>query len=796
MEQSSQGKAAKRKWRKKEEPPAKSWPGPPLAKTIQGKHVHRDINLGELKNAPRPIKKVAVPANLIPEEEEPAEEEEKEKSPEFEPIKPRKHSGKTDFLAVTVLWSWDILHNTMNALNERYNRDTLTWQEVETLQELTAAELNLLLTVAPMMAMGTALTFSFRLPILGIIQEWKFWVFLGFMAFYCSGTIAGIVLAVKKTQGAAVALSWVAVGWYTVHPLRFWLIFHQKFPLSIRWSHAAVTCNILIIGIFDYIVTVLVKEADQTFAPMFYVITYSVMTVAAIAWIAATFFINRFLNEVHGDFDSVREIYAETEVIDSFDRRQKFISFALFVILICPAVIMPVMDAVFDLGLVKLPQNALRPDLGWISYRPDLVSFLLIVIIMECFLQCMKPIRNELNDLFLITASHIMYIIVTILFIIILFKTYGTRKLFPENGEAIIVVYSDKQEPWFIQIGEGINKVHLALTYVVLKNISADNHFRFRAANVSTGEVVYEDFPYIEASRDLSVNAYNFVRDNNSYRLFSIPFPPLTYSYNSRFVILNGLEKCDDFSDKKTYDLYFNSSMSIGVRVKGACLPLSLVWYEEGSDWEKKTPFKPPPNDGTSEVLEIPCVPTNLKELTPSTLCNKTMVLRMWKLGEYLKGARISKKRDVIPDFIVFKKIVPFQLYSIRLEESKNTTVPTVNIRNLLYYRFEGEQDLVIAMCLYGTALGMGWTSYLHFIWIQSPVSCRMFIVFGFFAVLVTIYSLSKRYITKFILEDVFYVVMVATLCFLWHLGANILFLKRWKSFRKTEQPQQPWRRY
>uniref|UniRef100_A0A0A9Z1G5 Uncharacterized protein n=1 Tax=Lygus hesperus TaxID=30085 RepID=A0A0A9Z1G5_LYGHE len=557
-------------------------------------------------------------------------------------------------------------------------------------------------------------------------------------------------------------MAWMEVSWYAVHPIRFWYIFHQAFPISVRWSHLLVSANLLIIGIFEYFVTIFVKDRDvnDPFSNTFYPVMFGILALACIVWLIGGFFVKRFLNPVSAEFNAVREVYARSEVIEEFDRKQSIINFILFPLVMIPALIIPIMNVLIDLSHYYLPLGVVHLDIGLVPYRPHLICFLLSIIVTEVVLQFLKFIRTEYINLTLIAISHILNIFALLVFMYILHNTIIVRTRNPNEDDGIFLFFVAVRPRYFTQLG-GLT-LHYGQSYQLIRDVPADGLVTIRLTDYFTGEVYTDQKLQINVSHGLSSNLFHVMNyTGRRLQVIKTPSPPITYVPNTRIVLMNGLEECNNFVNPAMVNRMFKADEMRGMLLGNLCLPISYLFYPNGTDFKKATPFKPPANNESIE-FEIPCLrdyksavivdrPYFGKTLT----CNDAMVLRYNKLLTYLIRSKIvASPAEFIywPVFFYFE-IFEYSLIFSRVEDNwwdAFRRTPTPNNGDMTYFRSEKEIRLIMAEVLYGISLGIGLVGYMHLLWMQCPMKFRILIIFSFFAMMFAALSLAKRYLTDF----------------------------------------------
>ncbi|KAF6203568.1 hypothetical protein GE061_001900 [Apolygus lucorum] len=689
-------------------------------------------------------------------------------SPEVKDV-PKRHvwpklvgiPSKWDLIVIFFIWSSQNLYVMISITVLRYTSEHFsTGRPAKRLLEGTGSLWAYIIIVLIAMAtVALVLSSMFQLPYLKKWAGFKWNIMCGGLLVYFVSPIVGILLGTTESVAFAVLMSWMEVGWFVGHPIRFWYIFHQVFPISSRWSHLLVTVNLLIIGIVEYIVTLSIKDrnSEEPFPSSFYPVFFGMLAVVGIVWMICAFFVKRFLNPAPGDLNAVKEVYSKTETIEEFNKKQSIVNFVLFPLVMAPALMFPIADVVMDISHNYLPLNSVNLTIGFVPYRPHLVCFLLVLIIAEVLHQLLKFFGSELFNLVMLVISHALVLTALLLITLIIYDTWIIRTRTPSPGDGFAIIVTPYVPSYHVQIGEKITR--RTLTFHVVEDLPDDGRIPIRVADKDTGEVYKEDHIVIREAKKSTTDFYHVVNNSIAKRveIIKIPMKRITHGNYRRFIFMNNAAECSNYRRPELLPKMYPNVKPRGMWINNECLPMVFKFYAEGSDAKKATPFAPPAHNESLDVV-VHCIDgyqgvpiRDIKGRLTAT-CHDTMTLAYYRLLSYLiQTGIIPKPPDPFFPFYPIYHDAEVYPYSITLIISEDISFLNASRRSPRPHYIEvgypqgvGEHQMLLAECLYGTALALASVAYIHFLWMECPIRFRMLFIFGFFALIFAASSITK----------------------------------------------------
>ncbi|BES97342.1 Hypothetical protein NTJ_10156 [Nesidiocoris tenuis] len=304
-----------------------------------------------------------------------------------------------DYLVIALLWGYELVFVVTEASKasflQKHDDPAARKLTVDIIPRSFSSLVLMVLAVFYMMTVAVKVSGNGR--VLGL--------FFGLMA-YLATPIFGVLASQFLVTGFSEAMLWLQIGWHALNPVRFWLIFNQRFPLPVETSRIVVIANVFVIGVAKYVTSVFL--IPSTFSYLVYTIVWSIIWALMAAWLFLIFWFRTFFNVIEDDIDVIADRYKKLEAEECFQARQTRAHIVLFSLLLCPSVIFSMLESAFT----QLIRNH-RDDLNvFANYRIDIIIGLISLLVFGGFLIAIGDVRNEIRDLIVITLSHFLSLLV------------------------------------------------------------------------------------------------------------------------------------------------------------------------------------------------------------------------------------------------------------------------------------------------------------------------------------------------------------------------------------------------
>ncbi|CAB0012577.1 unnamed protein product, partial [Nesidiocoris tenuis] len=344
---------------------------------------------------------------------------------------------RKDILVIATLWSLEIVYT----LSESWKLSFLVEDPEEANQgETPPRKISYLVSNDVMRIVLLVLAFL-TIVAVAILADGrrKFGYLLGGLSIYFFTPVIGLMANNFNAPGLIDVLFLLEFGWASVSSLRYWIIFHQRFPLSVMHTRGIVTCGELAIGATEYTMTAWVSPTK--FGPLVYNAAWSITLVLMLIWLGMVWVVKPSVNNVEDKKDAVQRVYEESELLDSFDARQMPYHAVLFSCLIFSTMMMSSHKAAVSF-IFKLMRNDL-PEFA--QYRIDLVIALLCLAVVTGIWIALSVVRHEIRDLLVIGIAYLLNILACLVFLLLIVRVSPVKKTtplrFPYGAVLTFIIY-------------------------------------------------------------------------------------------------------------------------------------------------------------------------------------------------------------------------------------------------------------------------------------------------------------------------------------------------------------------
>ncbi|BES89386.1 Hypothetical protein NTJ_02193 [Nesidiocoris tenuis] len=611
----------------------------------------------------------------------------------------------TDKFVIYTLWSSEILFILVHAFTHRFMEDGSRHDYSESEHESHGGfwqgfEL-MCTTCVTMLLVGLIGDFFGR----------RFLILLSGLTVFSLSPIVGIVSL--HVAGLPVVLMWLTVFWYATVPCRFWLVYHQKFPLPIHDTHITATVNEFFIEIVEWLSVVFVEGSKVNFSYAFRLTVWTLILCAAIGYSVATYSMKNLLNKQPWDVEFVRGVYRTTEVIDSFEKRQAKVSVIVFLLILYSGGIFTVVKEYLAVSILQLSGKVYYPSFGGIvHYRLDLIVSAVTMSAVEVQLSFMKTFRSDLKDLILITIAHAVNIVVLVLLLIAVGKSeIGILTTEELSFGSLEFFYPLHYHPFSLECdGQSIKTTQSTVSGFVLvvdgqrdvvcRGWRSDDDILF-SENVTLRENLRTVY-LIQKPKLVRVDSFD------SWETVTV----------SNIVLMNSIDFCPAEDEKL--------DLSNLCSLQSVCLPLRIEMIARSAENETllSREIHLPRVNKTSDLIALPKSTAEVEMRYNHTVeeLRRIMNVRPGKF-ERPESWPLKNSFTIGPDpsiivlfFFAFPRIACLPMVSGNYLKS-----------------FKPDTELIAPSVLAGIALGVAAVGYIHFMWTQSPVRWRTSIIAVYF---------------------------------------------------------------
>ncbi|CAB0004995.1 unnamed protein product, partial [Nesidiocoris tenuis] len=361
-----------------------------------------------------------------------------------------------DIIVIVVLWSHDIIHVltegwTASFLLEHSRVDVMA-QFTEKIKFLVPKRVGqIVIIVLSLMAM-------IAIPAVTSGKSKLGFLLVGLMV-YLATPIIGIMASNLGFVGLVDTMLVLEVGWNSVKPLRYWMIFHQKFPLPVMQSRMLVSVNQFMVELTEYIMTVWVTW--ETFSHVVFNIVWVLLFLLMVAWVVMIWTLRRSFNSTDDNIDVIQKEYEGSPIFDSFLSRQKPQHRILILCLLFPSCAISFQKAAVSFVFISIKHNLTETAL----YRIDLILSLMCLPLTACLLIVSPVVWQEIRDLAVIGIAHLTNVLVCIFFLVLIFgmspskspdiMPYSRQIVIPSDVVFAYFIFPDKEYEKMILVKDG-----------------------------------------------------------------------------------------------------------------------------------------------------------------------------------------------------------------------------------------------------------------------------------------------------------------------------------------------------